>query len=382
MSANKRARNKKPDFEGRKDEPAKAAPAAHEAGSRKKLLVNILLGLVVLAVAWAVWRKFNPPEPPKVPPKPIEMEKPDWKSTVDGPRMWGMLERFLKQGPRVAGTPGSVKAQELIKAELGAAGITDIRDQKFTDKTPIGDVSFNNVIGVLPGKRKEGIAIAAHYDSKHLPELPSFVGANDAASAVVVVFELARHIAQWKDRELTYYFIFFDGEEAFRFEWRDDPRSGAPDANWEAETGQPDNTYGSRHFVRKMRESDAYQVKALVLLDMVGDKDFSLANSTDFSPELLSIFVKASKAIFGVDFFCQPQGSMGDDYVPFMAEKIPVIDLIDFEYGPIGNLDYWHTHEDTIDKLSQRSLERTGTLVLAALPDVEKMVLRGLAAGK
>ena len=62
-----------------------------------------------------------------------------------------------------------------------------------------------------------------------------------------------------------------------------------------------------------------------------------------------------------------------------MEEKIPVIDLIDFEYGPIGNLDYWHTHEDTIDKLSQRSLERTGTLVLAALPDVEKMVLRGLS---
>jgi hypothetical protein len=363
----KRARNKRPDFEARKDEPAWAAAPAAEAGSRKKLVVNILFGLLILFLIWAVWRKFNPPAPPKVPPKLVEIEKPDWKSAVDGARMWSMLERFLKLGPRVAGTPGSERAQDLIKAELGAAGVSDVRFQKFTDKTPNGDVNFTNVIGVLPGKRKEAIAIAAHYDSKELKEFP-FVGANDAASAVVVVFELARQIAQQKDRELTYYFIFFDGEEAFLFDWK----------SWEDAGNGQDHTYGSRYFVRKMREDDTYQVKTLVLLDMVGDKDYSLANSTDFSPELLSIFVKHSKATFGVDFFIQPHGQMGDDYTPFMEEKIPVIDIIDFEYGPAGNLDYWHTHEDTIDKLSQKSLERTGTLVLAALPDVEKMVLRGL----
>ena len=98
-----------------------------------------------------------------------------------------MLEALREaSGPRVAGTPGSVKAQELIKAELGAAGITDVREQKFTDKTPEGRGQLRRTsIGVLPGKRKEGIALAAHYDSKLFKEF-NFVGANDAASAVVV----------------------------------------------------------------------------------------------------------------------------------------------------------------------------------------------------
>jgi glutaminyl-peptide cyclotransferase len=380
MSAKKRAANRKPDFEGRRDDAGRAAVAATPADAKpgRKHVLNIVLALLAILVLWALWRKWNPPLPPRLPPKPIEQEKADWTSTVDGPRMWSMLKRFLDQGPRVAGTPGSLKAQAMIKAELGAAGITDIREQKFTEKTPVGDVNFANIIGVLPGKRREGIAIAAHYDTKDLKELPNFVGANDAASAVVVVFELARKLkAQAGERDLTYYFVFFDGEEAFRFDWTDDPGSMEPHANWERETGQPDNTYGSRYFARKMRDEDTYPVKALVLLDMVGDKDYSLAQSADFSPELVAIFKKASIDTFGVDFFVQAMrgpGSLRDDFTPFLAEKVPCIDLIDFEYGPLGNLDYWHTHEDTLDKLSQRSLERTGTLVLAALPAVEAML--------
>ena len=125
-------------------------------------------------------------------------------------------------------------------------------------------------------------------------------------------------------------------------------------------------------------EEEKYPIKALVLLDLVGDKDYSLVDyPTDFSPELTAIFKNASIETFGVNFFTQTPPDLEDDYVPFMAEKIPVIDLIDFQYGPSG-LEYWHTPEDTIDKLDQRSLERTGTLVLAALPDVEKMVAKGL----
>ena len=171
------------------------------------------------------------------------------------------------------------------------------------------------------------------------------MGANDAASAVVVVFELARKLkAPGADRDLTYYFIFFDGEEAFRFDWR----------SWErrARRRPADNTYGSRHFVRKMEE-EKYAVKALVLLDLVGDKDYSLVEyPTEFSPELIAIFKNASIETFGVEFLrADRRRTSSDDYVPFMAEKIPVIDLIDFQYGPLGNLDYWHTREDTLDKL-------------------------------
>jgi Zn-dependent M28 family amino/carboxypeptidase len=303
--------------------------------------------------------------------KPVLIEK-EWQSTVDGKRMMDSVKRLLDIGTRVAGSEGSIRAQQMIKAELGAAGITDVREQKFKDATPKGEKNFANIIGVLPGKQKEGIALAAHYDSKLFEEF-KFLGANDAASAVAVLFELARKLKPGAaDREITYYFIFFDGEEAFNEDWRE----------WERDTAgeKQDHTYGSRYFVRKMDE-EGYPIKALVLLDLVGDKDYSLSEHHSFSRELLAIFKNASKEVFGVDFFVQWHQELGDDHDPFVEKGIPAIDLIDFEYGRGGSLEYWHTQEDTIDKLSERSLERTGTLVLKALPEVENMVVKGLKAG-
>lgn len=371
MSSKKRAAQQaagaRRDNDARNEE---SIAAAERAAARKKLLTTIgTIALIALVAAIVYFRWIHKPYVKPMEPNPQELERKDWPSLIDGNRAMASIKRLLDLGPRVAGTEGSVRAQQMIKAELGAAGITDLRDQKFTDKTPKGDREFTNIIGVLPGKRPEGIAVAAHYDSKLFEDF-KFVGANDAASAVGVLFEIARKLKAMPDRELTYYFLLFDGEEAFLFEW----------GQWESETEQIDNTYGSRYFVRKM-DDENYPIKALVLLDLVGDIDYSLANSDDFSRELLAIFKKASTDTFGVDFFVQRHADLGDDHDPFVKKGIPAIDLIDFEYGPAGTRAYWHTQEDTIDKLSVRSLERTGTLVLKALPEVEKMVSKGLPAG-
>jgi glutaminyl-peptide cyclotransferase len=355
----------------RKDEAKPASAAAVPANEgRKKILTTIGTVALVALLGVIVYFKFvHKPYVKPLEPSPLERERKDWQSLIDGERAMASIKRLLDLGPRVAGTEGSIRAQQMIKAELGAAGISDIREQKFTDKTPKGDGNFANLIGVLPGKRPEGIALAAHYDSKLFEDF-YFVGANDAASAVGVLFELARKLKAMPDREITYYFLFFDGEEAFLFDWN----------QWESETEQIDNTYGSRYFVRKM-DDENYPIKALVLLDLVGDIDYSLANSEDFSKELVGIFKKASVETFGVDFFVQQHAHLGDDHEPFVKKGIPAIDLIDFEYGRGGSREYWHTPLDTIDKLSVRSLERTGTLVLKALPEVEKMVLKGLSVG-
>ena len=350
--------------------PAAVAPK-HEAGPSKKTILSwVAMGLGTLLILFLLYKRFI--QKPYIKPmeaRIVPVEKSEWQSAIDGERAMKSVKRLVDIGPRVAGTDGSVKAQQMIRAELEAAGITDIREQKFTDNTPKGDRSFTNLIGVLPGKQREGIALAAHYDSKLFEDF-KFVGANDAASAVGVLFELARKLkAGAAEREITYYFIFFDGEEAFLFDWN----------QWERETGKPDNTYGSRHFVTKMEEQD-YPIKALILLDLVGDKDYSLVDDDNFSRELMAIFKKSSLDVFGVDFFVQ-QKPVGDDHDPFVKAGIPAIDLIDFEYGRDGNLDYWHTPEDTLEKLSTRSLERTGTLVLKALPDVEAMVVKGMRTG-
>ncbi len=313
-------------------------------------------GLIALAalVVWAKW----PRDPERVPEKVQEKEKA-WTSTVDGKAIMSSVERILNIGPRVAGTEGSKAAQRMIKAELAAAGVADIREQPFTAKTPKGEFAMTNLIGVLPGKRPEAIALAAHYDSKYFEGF-KFLGANDSASAVAVLFELARKLKA-RENEVTYYFVFLDGEEPFNVDWGNQ------------EDGTPDNTYGSRYLAKNMRD---YSMKAFVLLDMVGDADWSLVRDPkSCSAQLISIFEEASRDVFGVNFLVQ-QTEVSDDHIPFKEAGVLAMDLIDFEYGPNGNREYWHTPKDTIDKLSVRSLERTGTLVLAALPKIEAIVIR------
>lgn len=285
-----------------------------------------------------------------IPPKPVDVEK-NWKSTVDGERAMQTVVRLCKEA-RVPGTPGHVRAQQLIKAELAAAGVTTIEEQPFDAKTPNGTIKMNNIIGVLPGKSRDGIAIAAHYDSKYSPNFP-FVGANDAASACGLLVEVGRQLAMQKERKETIYLVFFDGEEAFLEDWGTQP------------DGTPDHTYGSRHLAKNMEN---YPIKALLLLDMVGDKDLQLVREQNSSQELLGLFESTSKDVFGISIFGVKM-DVQDDHIPFVERGIPSLDLIDFEFGPDGKR-HWHTKEDTLDKLSSKSLDRVGTLVLAALPKV------------
>jgi glutaminyl-peptide cyclotransferase len=307
---------------------------------------HLSLSVAVLVFGLVACGEEKKPLPPKV----EEVEK-EWKSTVDGERAMQTVIRLCKE-PRVPGTPGHVRAQQLIKAELAAAGVTQIDDQPFETKTPIGMVKFNNIIGVIPGKTKDGIAIGAHYDSKRFTDFP-FVGANDAASACGLLVEIGRQLAAKTDRKETIYLIFIDGEEAFNEDWGSQ------------EDGTEDHTYGSRHFVKNMEK---YPVKALVLLDMVGDKDLQLVRETNSTPELLAMFEATSKEIYGKSIF-GARMDVQDDHIPFLRAEIPAIDLIDFHFGPDGKT-HWHTKEDTLDKLSPKSLDRVGTLVLATLPKV------------
>ncbi len=314
----------------------------------RKASSQILLSAVVALVAFVPLGCGDDKKP--LTPKVAEVEKP-WKSTVDGERAMQTVIRLCKE-PRVPGTPGHLRAQQLIKAELAAAGVTTIEDQPFDAKTPIGTLKMNNIIGVLPGKTRDGIAIAAHYDSKRFTDF-HFVGANDAASACGLLVELGRQLSTQKERKETIYLVFIDGEEAFMEDWGTQ------------EDGTEDHTYGSRHLAKNMEK---YPFKAFLLLDMVGDKDLQLVRDKNSSQELLGLFESTSREVFGVSIFGVNM-DVQDDHIPFVSKGVPAIDLIDFEFGPDGKR-HWHTKEDTLDKLSAKSLDRVGTLVLAALPKV------------
>lgn len=267
---------------------------------------------------------------------------------------WRHLERIVAFGERPAGSPALEELRGYLERELTAAGLTPEREA-FRAETPRGPREFANVFADLPASDGEAaplVVLATHIDTKG--GLPfRFVGANDGGSGTAVLLELARVLAA-RERRVAVRFLFLDGEEATRREWRD-----------------PDNCYGSRHHVGALRKSGALaRVGALVLLDMVGDREFVLTRESNSHRELYALVERAATAAGFARHFGTRELELQDDHLPFLAAGIPAIDLIDFEYGPDNA--WWHTQDDTLDKCSAESLGAVGGIVLAAWSALEE----------
>jgi Zn-dependent M28 family amino/carboxypeptidase len=258
------------------------------------------------------------------------------------------LRRQVALGPRPAGSPASAQCRQYILAELKAAGIA-AREDAFDADTPIGRVRMVNVIATIPGRRADRIALATHYDTK-LESRFRFVGASDGASSTAVVLELGR-VLKARRNDFTIELIFFDGEEAVRTEWEG-----------------TDNTYGSRHYVQAAQKAKTLSsLKALVLLDMIGDRDLNIRRDTNSTPWLNDlVWASARKLGYMREFVDEDFAIGGDDHFPFLAAGVPAIDIIDFDYPA------WHTRFDDLERVSARSLQVVGDVVLDALPQIER----------
>lgn len=268
---------------------------------------------------------------------------------VSGERALRLAGDFAGLGPKVAGTPEAEAAADWLAARFAEAGVrADIAT--FTDAAPAGPTSFRNVVARVPaasGGEAEGIILfAAHYDTKS--GIPGFVGANDSASGVAVLLELARAFALHPLPGTEVRLACLDGEEcAVRY-------------------GPNDGLHGSHRWATDLEAAgELPRVRAFILLDMVGDADFTLTLPRNCTPALLSRAFDAARAegVRGrVSLF---PGPVLDDHVPFLERGVPAVDLIDFEYGSApGRNDYWHTAEDTVDKLSADSLAMAARLAL------------------
>ena len=272
----------------------------------------------------------------------------------DGNRAWKDLEAQVAVGPRPAGSAALQKTREYILAELKKAGI-EARQQIFIAKTPLGETSMANIIATIPGRRADRVAIASHYDTKRTPftspsgaSVTRFVGASDGASSTAAVIELARALTA-RQNEFTLELIFFDGEEAV-VEW----------------TRNNDNTYGSRHYVAAARQAGTLKdLRALILLDMIGDRNLLIRRDAVSTRWLVDIVWNAAARIGHRAVFLDEETSIDDDHVPFLSAGVPAVDIIDLDYPA------WHTADDTLDNVSARSLQIVGDVVLAALPDIE-----------
>ncbi len=270
-------------------------------------------------------------------------------AVFDAARAYEHLKKMVAIGPRPPGSEAIKKAQDYISAELKSYGLKVIEDG-FQAKTPRGPVAMKNIIGELPGQRSDIVLISGHYDTK---AQAGFVGANDGGSSTAAVLEMARACAKTR-LEYTVWFVFFDGEEAF--------------VDWSANNGM-DNTYGSRHMVSKLISDGTLQrVKAMVLVDMIGDRSLDLLRDAESTPWMVTAIWKTAHRLGHSKHFLEAEGAYSDDHIPFKEAGVPVVDLIDFNYGPSNQ--YWHTNQDTLDKVSAESLKVVGDVVIAALPEI------------
>ncbi|HVG29214.1 MAG TPA: M28 family peptidase [Pyrinomonadaceae bacterium] len=284
------------------------------------------------------------------------------RPAFDGARAFEHVRKMVEMGPRPAGSAELARTRAYIVGELQSAGLKVTTDE-WEAQTPVGARRMANVVAELPGKSPDAIIVASHYDTKPIKGV-RFVGANDGGSSTGALIEIARALAATGQQPaLTYWFVFFDGEEAFCNGWEE---CRTPD-------GQPDNTYGSRRFVARLQEQGQKdRARAMILLDMMGYKSLKLARDEMGTPWLADIIWQTGKEIgYGGVFVEGEEPVGGDDHEPFLRAGIHAVDLIQLTGYP-----YWHQATDTLDKISAKSLQAVGETVIASLPRVEKNVAR------
>jgi glutaminyl-peptide cyclotransferase len=282
---------------------------------------------------------------------------PEKTGGFDGQRAFQHVADLVAIGPRTAGTDGNHRAQDYIIGQLKGLDCP-VDPEAFHTPTPIGDTEMKNIVVKIPGNSPEIVLFLTHYDTKRLP---NFVGADDSGSSTGVMLELARLLCPRKNA-LTIWIAFLDGEEAFNLEWKD-----------------PDNTYGSRELAARMALSgDLARTKAVILADMVGGKNLRLQRETSSTGWLTDMVWSAAARLGYGDTFVSSQMGVTDDHDPFLARHVPAVDIIDLDTPQ--RLDYWHKPQDTLDKLSPRSLAVVGHVLIAVVPQLEQKFARASAA--
>jgi Peptidase family M28 len=262
----------------------------------------------------------------------------------DGQRAYQYVADQVAIGPRSAGTEGDRRAQEYIVAKLQSFGCP-VDQEDFHAQTPIGTVVMKNIVAKIPGASPNIVLLATHYDTKRLA---GFVGADDGGSSTGVMLEMARLLCQRKNA-LTIWIAFFDGEEAF--------------GEWSAD----DSTYGSRELAARMALSgDLPRLKAMLLADIVGSRNLRLRRESNSTGWLTDMIWNTAARLGYQDIFVHDTTTIEDDHLPFLRRNVTAADIIDLE------IPYWHTTEDTLDKISPRSLAIVGHVLIEVLPQLEK----------
>jgi glutaminyl-peptide cyclotransferase len=250
---------------------------------------------------------------------PVYAEPPGAATPFSGERAYEHVRRLVEFGPRPSGSKGLEAARKYVLENAGGTL------EEWTADTPAGKVKMANIVVELKGETDDAIVIASHYDTKRYEEF-DFVGANDGGSSTGALIEIARALrAANVPRRFTYRLVFFDGEEAVCRGWDECSKPG-----------RPDNTYGSRYHVGRLKALDRLKhVRAFILLDMVGFDRLELGRDDMSTPWLLDIIWRTARDLgYSKQFVERVESVGGDDHVPFLRAGVPSVDLIQLSTYP------------------------------------------------
>lgn len=268
-------------------------------------------------------------------------------ANFSGASAYEFTKRAVEFGPRPPGSMANRQLQEYILAQLKPRGC-QISEDAFTAKTPKGDFPMRNILCKFKGTSGRAIVITGHFDTKLFPGR-KFVGANDGGSSTGLLLELARAL-QGEARKDDVYIVFLDGEEATREEWAGE-----------------DNLYGSRHLAEVWRKDGTLrQIKALINVDMIGDKDLNVNQEMESTAFLRQLVFNTASDLGYKAYFSGQQVHEDDDHIPFLKLGVPALDVIDIQYDP------WHKDTDTMDKVSAQSLDIVGTVIQESIHRLER----------
>jgi glutaminyl-peptide cyclotransferase len=269
----------------------------------------------------------------------------------DSARSMQYVKEIVAFGPRPIGSANHKKVEDYIHAHLKG---DLVEDDDFTVGTSEGKLPVHNIIAKYPGTRDGIIVIASHYDTNWPLRSTSYVGANDGASSSALLLEIAN---QLRGKTLDGYGVWLlwdDAEESMRLPWYD-----------------PEALYGVRHLAQKWQDDGTIKkIKAFLLEDMIGDADLNIDRDSNSTPWLEDLIYQAATRRGYQSHFFGRTNIVDDDHKPFLERGVPSADLIDFNYG--YNNVFWHTTDDTVDKLSPKSLQIVGEVTLETVRMLDK----------
>jgi glutaminyl-peptide cyclotransferase len=279
--------------------------------------------------------------------------------TIDGDRAMQYVKEIVKFGPRPLNSANHKKVEDYLHSRLKG---DNVEDDTFTADTPAGKFPVHNIVAKYAGTKDGIIIVASHYDTNYPLRDTSYVGANDGASSSALLLELANQLrseSKAKPRDgYSVWLVWDDAEEAMK-----------PESEMDF---MADSLYGITHLAEKWQtDGTLKKTKAFLLADMIGDADLNIDRDENSTPWLEAVVLEASKREGYQSHFFARDNQVSDDHLPFMKRGVACADLIDFMYG--YNNVFWHTPQDTVDKLSPKSIAIVGGVILETIRIVDKM---------